>query len=160
MAELLESLENGGGKLSATSSWRSRSRLERKHHPQPGVPWKLGPEEVLFAALSARTVELARLRAGPGGDYRGALMAVELKIAVELGKLLEKTSDPIFEGLSKVAIEEAGLVCGVCHEEMEVGSHGRMMECKNTFRLHCIVKWLERKMTCPLCRYNMPIIID
>ncbi len=43
--------------------------------------------------------------------------------------------------------------CNICFEEKE--SKFKCPECKKTFCLICINKWVKIKQTCPSCRYNI-----
>ncbi|EER11683.1 RING finger protein, putative [Perkinsus marinus ATCC 50983] len=54
--------------------------------------------------------------------------------------------------LRMVTLEEDEL-CVMCQEEMKQGSKAKKMpECGHVFHDHCIMEWLERHNTCPLCR--------
>jgi hypothetical protein len=43
--------------------------------------------------------------------------------------------------------------CNICFEEKE--SKFKCPECKKTYCLNCINKWVKIKETCPSCRYNI-----
>ena len=46
--------------------------------------------------------------------------------------------------------------CGICLEYMgDAGSHTPFsLQCGHVFGRHCIVRWSERSLTCPLCRHE------
>ncbi|KAF5202854.1 hypothetical protein FRX31_007567 [Thalictrum thalictroides] len=46
--------------------------------------------------------------------------------------------------------------CGICMEEFLINDMVKVMPCSHVFRGRCIVMWLARKNTCPLCRFKMP----
>ncbi|KAJ4724436.1 RING/U-box superfamily protein, partial [Melia azedarach] len=112
-------------------------------------------EQLEFGRLETMTEELAMSRAlASNRDYKTTLMEVELQVSIHLAKLLEPTIDPALAGTRSLKVEEDGMVCGVCQEEMKKGEEGRAMDCLHTFHDSCILKWLKIKSTCPLCRIN------
>lgn len=46
--------------------------------------------------------------------------------------------------------------CVVCMEEFPIGVDVTRMPCSHIFHGRCIVKWLEKRNSCPLCRIEMP----
>ncbi|XP_050378328.1 uncharacterized protein LOC126795557 [Argentina anserina] len=48
-----------------------------------------------------------------------------------------------------------GGMCAICREEMTDCKIIRT-SCSHSFHEHCIVKWLKRDRTCPLCRFKLP----
>ncbi|XP_043329311.1 RING finger protein 11-like [Cervus canadensis] len=43
--------------------------------------------------------------------------------------------------------------CAVCLEDLVGGDPIRSLPCKHIYHLDCIVEWLTRSFTCPLCRW-------
>lgn len=127
-------------------------------NPTGRVSAKLGGEEVDWERISGVTAELARGRArATNRDFPTVLEETELRVTVELARILEPTLDPVLKGLREVVVveeEEEGGLCGVCQEEMEVGEDVRAMGCTHKFHVFCIYKWLKHKNVCPLCRYS------
>ncbi|KAF7121191.1 hypothetical protein RHSIM_Rhsim13G0211300 [Rhododendron simsii] len=127
-------------------------------NPAGRVSAKLGGEEVDWERISGVTAELAWWRAwATNRDFRTVLEETELRVTVELARILEPTLDPVLKGLREVVMveeEEEGGLCGVCQEEMEVGEDVRAMGCRHKFHVFCIYKWLKHKNVCPLCRYS------
>ncbi|XP_057247271.1 uncharacterized protein LOC130589751 [Beta vulgaris subsp. vulgaris] len=49
--------------------------------------------------------------------------------------------------------------CAICLEEGSMTMSVRL-PCKHVFHEGCIVKWLRKSNSCPLCRYELPVAID
>jgi hypothetical protein len=55
------------------------------------------------------------------------------------------------------ALQEAqGTKCTVCLVEFEEGEGTRQMPCGHLFHPRCILPWLEKTNSCPLCRHELP----
>ncbi|KAK4377113.1 hypothetical protein RND71_003409 [Anisodus tanguticus] len=67
-------------------------------------------------------------------------------------------SSPI-DALPKVVVTEShlanDLACPVCKDEFEVGFEVRELPCRHFYHSECIVPWLQRHNTCPVCRYQL-----
>lgn len=46
--------------------------------------------------------------------------------------------------------------CSVCQEKFQLRAGARQMPCDHIFHPDCIVPWLERHNTCPVCRFQLP----
>lgn len=46
--------------------------------------------------------------------------------------------------------------CPVCLKEFEKGNVVKTLPCRHTFHKECIIPWLEKTNSCPLCRYELP----
>ncbi|XP_043265146.1 E3 ubiquitin-protein ligase RNF181-like isoform X2 [Colletes gigas] len=46
--------------------------------------------------------------------------------------------------------------CPVCLKDLEVGISAKCMPCKHVFHKECIIPWLEKTNSCPLCRHELP----
>ena len=42
--------------------------------------------------------------------------------------------------------------CSICQDEMILGTQGTQLPCKHYFCTDCIMQWLERSRSCPVCR--------
>ncbi|KAL8138621.1 hypothetical protein V2J09_004622 [Rumex salicifolius] len=62
----------------------------------------------------------------------------------------------LLEALETVRIEggEREKVCAVCLEEFTVGLEAAKLPCSHVFHGGCVRRWLEKRDTCPLCRYG------
>ncbi|CEL94734.1 unnamed protein product [Vitrella brassicaformis CCMP3155] len=47
--------------------------------------------------------------------------------------------------------------CAICHEEFVKGGKAKEMPCEHMFHYDCLLLWLERHNTCPMCRHSLPI---
>ncbi|KAH8395928.1 hypothetical protein KR215_011814 [Drosophila sulfurigaster] len=45
------------------------------------------------------------------------------------------------------------LECAVCKEPAEEGSKFKVLPCKHEFHEQCILLWLKKANSCPICRY-------
>ncbi|XP_024029046.1 E3 ubiquitin-protein ligase RING1 [Morus notabilis] len=56
--------------------------------------------------------------------------------------------------------DQSGFMCVICMEEVAIGSHVTRMPCFHLFHGDCILNWLYRTHTCPLCRFELPTSSD
>ncbi|GMY16032.1 E3 ubiquitin-protein ligase ATL41-like [Fagus crenata] len=155
MAEELQIAMLRAELLHTLSNWGDYSTYDGSYDPRT-YSGKLDTLELQRVRLDTMTAELALSRARETNrDFDTVMMEVELEVMRCLGRILAKTLDPVFMGSMEVVIEEDGLVCGVCQEDMDVGDEGRMLKCMHKFHSDCIVKWLKNNATCPLCRYQV-----
>lgn len=60
-----------------------------------------------------------------------------------------------YDGKSDDHDDQSTLTCPVCMEDVEIGSHVTRMPCSHMFHWSCILKWLNERQTCPICRFNL-----
>eukprot|EP00568_Trieres_chinensis_P010892 CAMPEP_0183311710 /NCGR_PEP_ID=MMETSP0160_2-20130417/38497_1 /TAXON_ID=2839 ORGANISM="Odontella Sinensis, Strain Grunow 1884" /NCGR_SAMPLE_ID=MMETSP0160_2 /ASSEMBLY_ACC=CAM_ASM_000250 /LENGTH=258 /DNA_ID=CAMNT_0025476377 /DNA_START=274 /DNA_END=1046 /DNA_ORIENTATION=+ len=53
-------------------------------------------------------------------------------------------------------VDESNRYCSVCFEEHNVGDKLTRLPCSHLYHHSCILKWLETRCTCPVCRYELP----
>mmetsp|Transcript_18119 Transcript_18119/g.59535 ORF Transcript_18119/g.59535 Transcript_18119/m.59535 type:complete len:247 (-) Transcript_18119:884-1624(-) len=58
--------------------------------------------------------------------------------------------------LDMKTVQGKDVVCAVCQEEFPVNGKAKMMPCGHPFHYDCLMEWLERKNSCPICRYSLP----
>ncbi|XP_019163041.1 PREDICTED: E3 ubiquitin-protein ligase RNF12-B-like [Ipomoea nil] len=59
------------------------------------------------------------------------------------------------EAFKSSGAEEESPSCSICWEEFSVGVNITPLPCSHTFHHSCIVTWLEKQATCPLCRFHI-----
>ncbi|KDP25410.1 hypothetical protein JCGZ_20566 [Jatropha curcas] len=77
---------------------------------------------------------------------------IEFDSAKELDVELSKSVEPI------VSATEEEDVCPICLEEYDAENPKITTKCEHHFHLACILEWMERSETCPVCDKEM--IID
>ncbi|KDP43275.1 hypothetical protein JCGZ_22827 [Jatropha curcas] len=146
--------------LHRRSNWELYSTFDGADDPRT-FTGKLDSDGLKLAKLETTKQEIARQRAkATNREFEIVLKEVELEVLLQLGKILAMGSnvfDPLLKGLKSFIVEREGDVCSVCLLKMEIGEEGKAMECMHRFHGFCIVQWLRRKKTCPLCRYEMQI---
>lgn len=70
-------------------------------------------------------------------------------------------SDRAIQNLKKIEILESNindfknLTCNICLENFEIGNILRVLECNHEFHENCILTWLKKNNTCPVCRHEL-----
>ena len=54
------------------------------------------------------------------------------------------------------ALHEYNDECLICSETFEIGCVVTSLPCGHMYHSDCIVGWLHRNCTCPICRYELP----
>mmetsp|Transcript_22189 Transcript_22189/g.33800 ORF Transcript_22189/g.33800 Transcript_22189/m.33800 type:complete len:367 (-) Transcript_22189:173-1273(-) len=67
--------------------------------------------------------------------------------AIENLTCIEVTSDDL--------VDEFNRECCICFFQHEVGDTVARLPCGHIFHKPCITEWLEKKCTCPICRYEI-----
>lgn len=49
------------------------------------------------------------------------------------------------------------LSCAICLQDILVGSEAAYTTCSHVYHCQCIVKWLMKSASCPLCRCRLPV---
>jgi len=56
--------------------------------------------------------------------------------------------------LRVVTILEEGETCSVCQEDFKPGSKAKTMPCGHRFHDDCLMQWVKKNNSCPVCRYD------
>ena len=70
-------------------------------------------------------------------------------------------SDRAIQSLKKVEVLDSNinvyknLTCNICLENFEIGNILRILECNHEFHENCILTWLKKNNTCPVCRHEL-----
>eukprot|EP00924_Labyrinthula_sp_SR-Ha-C_P004137 snap_masked-scaffold_3-processed-gene-15.48-mRNA-1 protein AED:0.41 eAED:0.57 QI:0/-1/0/1/-1/1/1/0/118 len=70
-------------------------------------------------------------------------------------------SPPVSESCLKNLIENKKVLkvdaeCAICKEEKKKGDSVVEIECGHTYCEECIVPWLKKNNSCPVCRHELP----
>ncbi|XP_060958261.1 uncharacterized protein LOC133030062 [Cannabis sativa] len=74
----------------------------------------------------------------------------------ECRRCILKYNNRIVKYLDRCTVDGEGGTCTVCLDEFQVGSEVlRIPHCAHIFHKNCIVAWLQRSLTCPVCRSQL-----
>uniref|UniRef100_A0A8C5WR61 E3 ubiquitin-protein ligase RNF181 n=1 Tax=Laticauda laticaudata TaxID=8630 RepID=A0A8C5WR61_LATLA len=120
-----------------------------EHDCEPGAPTgaPLPPRRALLelarSLFHGLEIDVGALQ---GGDWDQRLPPPAARRAVE--------------GLPEVRVgapqAAKGLRCPVCLLEFEAGEAARRMPCQHLFHAGCLLPWLGKTNSCPLCRHELP----
>nr|CAH7718332.1 unnamed protein product [Callosobruchus chinensis] len=71
-------------------------------------------------------------------------------------KLPPPASRSVVEALPNEKIVEQGLQCPVCLKDHVQGELAKKMPCKHLYHDQCLMPWLAKTNSCPLCRHELP----
>ena len=57
----------------------------------------------------------------------------------------------------QVGLMSEGPTCTVCTEQIRIGTRGMFMPCGHVYHPDCLMPWLEKQNTCPVCRFELPL---
>ena len=67
------------------------------------------------------------------------------------------TSNTFIESLENIEVTtEDDLECAICLKTMSKGDILHKLPCLHKFHKECIIKWLKKINSCPLCRKELP----
>jgi hypothetical protein len=62
----------------------------------------------------------------------------------------------LYEEVDDIELEERHLrnqdLCQICQESFRLGDDAKRLQCRHFFHPLCLLEWLQRNNTCPLCR--------
>ncbi|XP_015127884.1 E3 ubiquitin-protein ligase RNF181 [Diachasma alloeum] len=72
-------------------------------------------------------------------------------------KLPPPASKAAVEALEEIKITDAGSKqCPVCLKAFESSEIAKSLPCQHSFHKECIIPWLDKTNSCPLCRHELP----
>lgn len=113
--------------------------------PPPPLP---SPQKLVYRSLEAIYIELINIAASlqniakvVDGGRRGAPPAP--KSAIEALETFE------------VVCSTSSEVCAVCKDAMLIGEIWKKLPCGHCYHGNCILPWLRKRNSCPLCRFQL-----
>lgn len=98
-------------------------------------------------------LELARLLLSPSDMLEITRAAFDILQAPPASK-------EVVESLPSVPITsehvDKGCSCPICQAEYEIGDNVKQLPCEHMFHQGCILPWLSKTNSCPLCRHELP----
>lgn len=88
-------------------------------------------------------VNVKDLNCKPEGDNPSVVSPEKVDVGFQTSK-----------GLDSSTIEEED-VCPTCFEEYDAENPRIVTKCNHRFHLSCILEWMERSNTCPICNQEM-----
>ncbi|KAL3278806.1 hypothetical protein HHI36_016329 [Cryptolaemus montrouzieri] len=70
-------------------------------------------------------------------------------------KLPPPVSKKVLESIPTITLEQDGKQCTICLKEYCKGDTAKQLPCKHLFHNTCILPWLTKTNSCPLCRQEM-----
>ncbi|XP_072395842.1 E3 ubiquitin-protein ligase RNF181 [Diabrotica undecimpunctata] len=71
-------------------------------------------------------------------------------------KLAPPASKDFVAAIPNENIETNDLQCPVCLKEHSKGETAKKLPCGHLFHTECIMPWLSKTNSCPLCRFELP----
>jgi E3 ubiquitin-protein ligase AIP2 len=96
-------------------------------------------QRLMASLVSSGVIEVEDTESGPPPASREAIRNLLME-TVNTGKRGAKEPE----------------VCSVCQEEFPPHGKAQKMPCGHFFHVDCLVEWLEKHNTCPLCRHQLP----
>ncbi|CAL9134689.1 unnamed protein product [Musa textilis] len=125
-------------------------------HGRPSVPWRMGIELIFNggAGVGMRHANIGNYARGSGfNDLIEQLTRND-------GHGPPPASQSAIDAMPTVKINQRHLRgdshCPVCKEKFELGTEAREMPCKHLYHSDCIIPWLVRHNSCPVCRHRLP----
>ncbi|GAA0176208.1 ubiquitin-protein ligase [Lithospermum erythrorhizon] len=58
--------------------------------------------------------------------------------------------------ITEELLDSDSIVCGVCQNSLNPGQVVKQMPCMHLFHNDCILRWLQERNSCPVCRFQLP----
>ena len=71
-------------------------------------------------------------------------------------KLMRESLRNVYVDVEKI-VSQPG--CPVCSEDYTVGDNVTQLPCGHIYHNACVMPWLESKLTCPICRYELVNVV-
>ncbi|KAF6213352.1 hypothetical protein GE061_011071 [Apolygus lucorum] len=95
----------------------------------------------------------------PDGYLHFARLLRDFGMFEELGetqRLPPPTSKAFIEKLPSVETNEPGAKCTICLKDFDAKEKAKQLPCIHAFHDECILPWLNKTSTCPMCRHDLP----
>ena len=88
-------------------------------------------------------------------EIRGSLRSIgdSVYFCQEDKKITEKLPETKIQDLSKLKDTNKG--CTICIEDFKINDIAIYLPCFHLFHKNCIIDWIKKKPTCPLCKINI-----
>lgn len=71
-------------------------------------------------------------------------------------KLPPPAAKTVVDQLPDVTVESKNTSCPICLKSLSPGMMVKRMPCNHCFHSKCILTWLEKTNSCPVCRHELP----
>lgn len=152
-------------------SFVDKCRLAQKHGAAAVVveqstdqwPYVMGDEAKLGGDITIPCVMISK----KDGEF---LRQAVTKANAQMGappSIIPSTTTPTTEE-TKIVVEQSGapkvrifsqehrVACPVCRDDYDLESKSVRLPCSHLFHSPCILPWIEKRNTCPLCRFALP----
>lgn len=112
-----------------------------------------------FIALSLLLERWTHQNCSDVGESENSNSSEENEINVEGSVIDTEEENNLIEKINEQINDETIIMpderCPICLESFDKQTTGNKIECEHIFHKSCIVEWLKKNTTCPVCRKNI-----